>query len=60
MHKKAGEAPKQTIDFEDGSCWRFLDLDETLRRPGLLIWKISTKRVSAVWTKPETLEEEKY
>ena len=52
--KKAGEAPKQTIDFEEMAAPRgSLDLDEIFFFV-LSIWKISTKSVSAGWTKPET------
>ena len=53
--KKAGEAPKQTIDFEEMAAVAVpLIWTKTFTATRTSIWKISTKRVSAVWTKPET------
>ena len=59
--KKAGEAPKQTIDFEEmAAAGGSLDLDENFYGDQDFDMKISTKRFGG-WTKPETpFEEEKY
>lgn len=51
--KKAGEAPKQTIDFEEMAApWRFARPDESFYGdPRTSTWKTSTKKASAAWTK---------
>ena len=54
--KKAGEAPKQTVDFEEmAAASGSLDLDEsTATRTST--WKTSIKKDSAVWTmEPQVL-----